>query len=572
MSSAGARLSSRLLSGRKEIWWDVLGVCGLAAVAVLLRCLRLFDSSSNYIFNPDSYFFHWVSQRVMAGEGPPSGTLGQNYTLHSGFAYPAAYIAKAVGFVFHMSSTDSLAMVFKFLPPAIAVVSIVLLYIFLSRLSNRIIAFFSALTWVLLFQGLILGAAGNLDRDALSVLLLMVGAMLFYLSRRWKFNIGSRDVGWIFSGLSVLLMQLLLYVDWGLQGASMLLAIILVYSVLKLALEYSSLLDKEPDAMRRIAITLRRSDLRALVMVVVINLFAVGVYSYQSAQTFNIFWAIVKGRLSAGTGIWGASEEQGLSFADLLGFQFFLVPIVLGIYLVWKQRNDVVMFFAGWFVSFLILSFFVYRMIVLAVPAACVVSGVGLASLWGVMPSRDAKYLWKQLGILVMLVLMVLISSVSAASLNRNNYILTADKDWQEALAHLRANTSSDAVVMSQWSYGYWILDVAQREPFVDNGYYGYTINKLHDVGRAYLTADPSEAAAIMTKCGTEYLVFGKQDLDLAVTIMAWAGLKSEKGTFPEDSLIQRSLNGNFLSGDGLELVFKNNEVVILALAQLGQT
>ena len=471
-----------------------------------------------------------------------------------------------------MSSTDSLAMVFKFLPPAIAVVSIVLLYIFLSRLSNRIIAFFSALTWVLLFQGLILGAAGNLDRDALSVLLLMVGAMLFYLSRRWKFNIGSRDVGWIFSGLSVLLMQLLLYVDWGLQGASMLLAIILVYSVLKLALEYSSLLDKEPDAMRRIAITLRRSDLRALVMVVVINLFAVGVYSYQSAQTFNIFWAIVKGRLSAGTGIWGASEEQGLSFADLLGFQFFLVPIVLGIYLVWKQRNDVVMFFAGWFVSFLILSFFVYRMIVLAVPAACVVSGVGLASLWGVMPSRDAKYLWKQLGILVLLVLMVLISSVSAASLNRNNYILTADKDWQEALAHLRANTSSDAVVMSQWSYGYWILDVAQREPFVDNGYYGYTINKLHDVGRAYLTADPSEAAAIMTKCGTEYLVFGKQDLDLAGTIMAWAGVESEKGAFPEDSLIQRSLNGNFLSGDGLELVFKNNEVVILALAQLGQT
>ena len=95
MSSAGARLSSRLLSGRKEIWRDVLGVCGLAAVAVLLRCLRLSDSGSNYIFNPDSYFFNWVSQRVMAGESPPSGTLGVNYTLHSGFAYPAACTGKS---------------------------------------------------------------------------------------------------------------------------------------------------------------------------------------------------------------------------------------------------------------------------------------------------------------------------------------------------------------------------------------------------------------------------------------------------------------------------------------------
>jgi asparagine N-glycosylation enzyme membrane subunit Stt3 len=572
MLSAGARLSSRLLSGRKEIWWDVLGVCGLAAVAVLLRCVRLFDSSSNHIFNPDSYFFHWVSQRVMAGEGPPSGTSGVNYTLHSGFAYPAAYIAKAVGFTFHMSSTDSLAMVFKFLPPAIAVLSIVLLYLVLTRLLNSRIAFFSALTWALLFQGMVLGAAGNLDRDALTVLLLMVGAMLFYLSRSWKFNVGSRDVGWIFSGLSVLLIQLLLYVEWGLQGAVMLLAIIFVYSVLKLVLEYSSLLDKEPNVMRRMAIASRRSDLRALVLVVAINLFAVGMYSHQSAQTFNVIWAIIKGRLSAGTGIAGASEEQGLSFGDLLGFQFFLVPIVLGIYLAWKQRNDVVMFFAGWFLSFLILSFFVYRMIVVAVPAACVISGVGLASLVGIMASRDAKNLWKQLGILVLLVLMVLISSVSAATLNRNNYILAADKDWQEALAYLRASTSQDAVVMSQWSYGYWIVDVAQREPFVDNGYYRYTLDQLHDVGLAYSTADPSEAAAIMTKCGTEYLVFGKQDLDLAGTIMGWAGLNSKEGAFPEDSLIQRSLNGDFLSGDGLELVFKNNEVVILALAQPGQT
>jgi hypothetical protein len=75
-----------------------------------------------------------------------------------------------------------------------------------------------------------------------------------------------------------------------------------------------------------------------------------------------------------------------------------------------------------------------------------------------------------------------------------------------------------------------------------------------------------------MEKSGATYLVFGKQDLDAATSIVGWAGLNNKEGTFPEDSLIVRSLDGEFLSGGGLELVFKNNEVVILALAQPGQT
>jgi asparagine N-glycosylation enzyme membrane subunit Stt3 len=501
----------------------------------------------------------------MAGEGPPSGTLGQNYTLHSGLAYPAVYIAKVIGFVFHLSSADSLACVFKFLPAAVGVISIVLLYLFLARILNNRVAFFAALTWALLSASVFLGAAGNLDRDGFSVLLLMVGAMLFYLSRSWKFNIGKRDVGWIISGLSVLLVQVLLYLEWGLQGSAVLLAIILVCSLLGLVLEYSSLLKKEPNVRRRIVIVSRRSDLRAFLLVAAVNLIAVGLSHHQPAQMVYTVVLLLRGYA-------GATEEQGLSFRNLLGFQFFLLPIGLGIYLAWKQRNDAMVFFAGWFVSFLIMSLFVSRMITYALPAACVVSGIGLASLWGIMPSKEYRNLWKQLGVLVLLVLLVVFSSVSATYVNRTDYILAADKDWQEALAYLRANTPEDAVIMSQWSYGYWILDVAQREPFVDNGYYGYTHDKLQDVGIAYSTTDPSEAAAIMANRGTKYLVFGKQDLDLASKILSWAGSNSEESTFSKNSLVVRSLNGDFLSGDGLELVFKNNEVVILAAAQLGQT
>jgi hypothetical protein len=91
-------------------------------------------------------------------------------------------------------------------------------------------------------------------------------------------------------------------------------------------------------------------------------------------------------------------------------------------------------------------------------------------------------------------------------------------------------------------------------------------------VGLAYSTSDTSEAAAIMAKNGATYLVFGVQDLDLASSIMGWAGLNNKQDSFPDESLIVRSLNGDFLSGDGLELVYKNSEVVILAFTQPGQT
>jgi asparagine N-glycosylation enzyme membrane subunit Stt3 len=504
----------------------------------------------------------------MAGEGPPAGAYGMNYTLHSGFTYPLAYIAKALGFVFHLSSVDSLELASKFLPPAVALVSMVVLYFAVAKIINRRVAVFSVLTWALFGETVFVGVAGFLDRDALTALLLMIGGMLFYFSRRWRLSVGNIDVGWVVSGLSVLLVEVLLYLEWSLVGAVALLAIIFVYSVLKLLLEYSSLLEKEPNVMQRIAVALRRSDLRAFVLVAAINLVAVGLYSHQTANVYDTIMGIVRSRFSAGTAAlaaYTAAEQRGLSLQDLIGFQFFLIPMGLGTYLAWKQRNDAIVFFASWFVSFFILSFLVYRMILLALPAVCVISGVGLASLWGIMSRRDRKALWPQLGVAALLVLLLIVATVQATSLNRN-YIMAADNDWQQALTYLRENTPQDAVIISQWSYGYWFLDVAQREPFVDNGYYGYTIDELRDVGLAYSTPDPSEASAIMEKRGTDYLVFGKQDLDLATPILTWAGVNGNKDSFPDDSLVVRSLKGDFLSGDGLEVVFRNNEVVVLAL------
>jgi hypothetical protein len=155
---------------------------------------------------------------------------------------------------------------------------------------------------------------------------------------------------------------------------------------------------------------------------------------------------------------------------------------------------------------------------------------------------------------------------------------MAVHEDWQDALIYLRDNTPEGAVIMTWWDYGYWILDLAQRRPVVDNGYYGWDLPTLGDIKAVYLSTETSEAAQIMEKYGADYLIFSELDLDAAPAILAWPlipqRIDGEYESFPEDSLIARSFNGEFESGGGLEVVYRsapNSEVVILGLTQIGQ-
>ena len=55
-------------------------------------------------------------------------------------------------------------------------------------------------------------------------------------------------------------------------------------------------------------------------------------------------------------------------------------------------------------------------------------------------------------------------------------------------------------------------LDLGQRQPVVDNGYYYWDEKRLDDIAIAYTTTDPSEAAHIMDKYNADYLVFSWLD------------------------------------------------------------
>ena len=556
-------------------WVLPLSVVAVAAIAFLIRCLHLFDSNYYYIVSPDSNFFHWLAGRVMAGQGPPPDALSlPNYHLQSGVAYPLAYISEAVSSVFGLSSADALALVAKVLPPVIGVISVVLIYLFAARICNRRVGLLAALTWAVMSNPVVLGSAGFLDRDGLSMLLFMSGAFLFYLSGVWHIKVRGRDIGWLIAGVGVVVIEGLLYLEWGFVGIVLLLAVIAAYCMVKFLLGYLDRVESEPGVRRRLIASIRVVNWRAFAFILVIDGLAAGLNFHQIPS----FYASVTGVIQA-RGTLTTQEVFGLSVGDLTAYQLFLIPMVVALYFAWKKRAESNIFFSSWFIVLLVSAIFSKRILLYAAPAACLLSGVGLAFLWDWVQG-GLYHPFKRVGMVVLLGLTLVLCFSLAASFAAVPG-MSPNREWQGALAWLRDNnnTPEDAVIMSQWGSGYWILDLGQRKPLVDNGYYGYDLERLRDVGLAYSTADPAEAAKILKKYGSGYLLFSQLDLDMPLTIMGWANVGVGLSNFPWNSLVVRSLNGEFESGGGLEVVYRSPpepnstspyepEVVILGLTQ----
>lgn len=551
---------------RKRVTWIFL--VALTAYAVLIRCAHLQNPNNYYILSHDSYFFHWVAQGILAGNTPASSPGAESpYTMHSGLAYPLAYIARAVGSIFNLTSAESLDIVCKLLPPLIGVISLILLCVVVTKIYNRGVGLFAALAWAVMLQPVFFNAAGYLDRDGLSVLLLMIGLFTFYLAREWHPHIYKRDVGWLLAGFAVLLTESILYLEWSFVGPALLLAVLVIYYLLQIIIGYFRHMQSEPGVIRRFTAAAKELNWRAFTLISAVNILVVALLA-AIAPDMIASWFTSVGNILRHNAL-GASvvqELQGLSPVDLLIYNFFLIPILLSLYLAWRSRNKASLFFACWFLGLLVLSLFTKRILIYAAPAACVLSGLGLASIWEWRKTGQAR-LFKNLGVAALLFLLIVVSFITDISVGMQG----APAEWQAALAYIRdtKNTPQDAVIMSQWGRGYWILDLGERRPLVDNGYYFYDSDKLRDVALAYAASDPSEAARIMEKNGASYLVFSQLDRDVAATIMGWAGLGEKGQSFPPDSLVMRSLNGEFEVGGGLKVIYRSapsSEVVILGL------
>ena len=477
-----------------------------------------------------------------------------------------------------MPPADALDLASKFLPPFLGIISMLVIYLAAAKIYNRRVGLLSSFAWGAVLHAVMHGgAAGHVDRDVLSILLLMIGALLFYFSRGWQFRIGKRDIGWLLAGLGVLGVEGLLYLEWGFAGPLLLLAVLAVYFVVRFLVGYTNRLQTEPGAMRRLTAAIREVNWRTFVLIIGINIVVVAGLHSEAASWYDQAMRIIR---SGGVSPGPVDEMQGVwarGFADFVNYHFFLIPMAVGLYVAWRRRDEGSIFFACWFLCLVALSMYASRILIYAAPAACLLSGVGLAFLWDWGGWSGFKPLLKRLVVVTVLGLMIIFSFIISYNIGSSPR-MAVHEDWQDALTYLRDSTPEEAVIMTWWDYGYWILDLAQRRPVVDNGYYGWTSKRLHYIRKAYLSTENSEAVQLMEKYGADYLIFSELDLDAAPFILAWPHrpqqIDEEYEEFPEDSLVARSLNGEFEPGGGLEMVYRsapNSEVVILKLTQPGQ-
>jgi len=550
---------------RRNLLWILAGL--LVLWAVFIRYEHILDHNYYYIVSPDSYFFHWLGGRLAAGEGPPPDspiTSLPLYNLHSGLSPTLAYVAKAAQVMLHMSPQAAIDFASKIVPLALGIAFLITVFIIAYKSCGRRVGIFSAFAWAATAYGIELSAGGYVDREGLSSLLLMVGIFVFYISKYWKPRVQGRDVGWLVGGTIVLLMELLLYLEWDLQAAMLLFAALTAYFVLRLLIGYWNNRNVSLERLKLIY-ALREANWGTFIFILAINCLALAAMHSQAASAVQYIRLYV----TAGSSRLGVMEYGGLSVGDLFAYQLLWIPMIIAIYLTLKKRNDYYYFISIWFLIVVGMSLFARRLEVFGAVPAALLGGVGLNHLWEW--SGVSFVSLKKVGVIVFILLLATVASLQGASLQKSS-AMSPDSEWLDALRYLREDTPTNSIVASQWSWGYWILDVGQREPFVDNGFYGYDLDRLDDVGRLYISTDDSEVLQIMKTRGINYIIFSKQDADVASHIMGWAGVK-DRPDFPRYSLYSRSMGGNFTSNAGLEVVYRSPKserdyVVILGLNQ----
>ena len=565
----------------------VILVLAIAAYSFLVRCMHLFNHNHYYIISPDSHFFHWQAEQLLAGKTIPM-------TWHSGLTYPLFYAAKAISFIFGTSSENALSVACKLLPPALGVITVVVIYLGVSKMYNRRVALFSAFVWAVVETSYFIQAAGYIDRDCLTVLLIMIGAFLFYFSRDWHLRLWGVDIGWVLGAVAVVFVAFLLYVEWLWYGVAVLLAILIATVVVEMVAKLWDRLSPDLKAqgdffvlpthlLKEIPGTVKSLNWRPLALVLALCAL-VGSINPGIGYLYHNGMGIIRDAFYGSSGV---SELHGIGPANVLAYGASIIPILIGLYLTVRYRRRADLLCLGWFGCLCLAGLFASRLFLYISPVVSIIGGLGLASLLDFGQLRLSlnsitvaivadmglflRYSRVAAGI-VLLVLLILMSS-SAYNVGTPPPV-AASSDWVDALDYLRDTAPKEAVVMSWWDYGYWILDIADRRPVVDNGLHWRGADE--DVAMVYAATEDGEAVRLMEKYGATYLIFSTVDYRIMSVITEYAIGKSygDDKSIPQEmkhSLYARSLSDSSEFSGGLERVYPDPavakpEVVILKL------
>jgi asparagine N-glycosylation enzyme membrane subunit Stt3 len=602
--SQGSLTSKWLASPPK--WSIALALGVICALTFAFRCLHLLRDDHYYIVSADSHYFHRMAELLALDETYFYPTHGSTLpiAMFSGITYPLALLARGIAFVTAETPLTALEMVSKFLPPVLGVITVLVLYFGVSRLYGRSVALLSAFLWGIVAWALVQQAAGYLDRDCLSMLLVILGVFLFLLLTRMTMVWHGHNLTWLAAAIAAIAIEALLYVEWGFLGPAILLAALVGFflaqiltvlfdRIMPALLAEDNVMDwpmiafrKLPQALR---FALKVSSSKPMAVVLGLNLAAIAFRPSILRSMWNLLTDVMGGALSGGTTV---AELQGLTTQDILSLGLVLIPIAVGLYVAVKRRHEADLLFLAWFSVLFVAGLFSRRLFLYSVPAMSVVASLGLVAMLDIRDLRFSSSILQmslvypravlpQLGAVLRVGcgFVVLLTTIAISTFFAYSFASTPpvaqDNQWHAALTWLRQETPEEAVIMTWWDYGYWILDTSHRTPVVDNGVHPEPADR--DIARVYTTTDDSEAAAIMMEYGASYLVFSKVELRILPAIAERTGLAVTEGdpeSVPpelEDSLYNRSFSDDFSSDYGLERVYSSDEdgepsLVILAL------
>ena len=576
MMQASQVLIGRLVLNRMAI---PLTMGLIIALALVLRSLRLLNTAYYYIYSPDSHWFNWMADMVQSGQ-THDPVLGRSVsTLHSGLTYPLACTARALR-LFGLDSADALSLAGKLLPLLLAILSLVTIYFIVSRIYDRRIALLSCVAWAFLPIAIYVEGSGYLDRDGLSMLLIIIGASLFYLSRGWHWRRGRADLGWLIGALAVCAVSGILYAEWLWLGPTILIAIVgasfASEALVRLYRHVASNMDPEETDPFELALgivrvlpaglvaAVRQSPWKQLAVILVLHVLFLAI-----GPGFGGLFGQISYYARDLTGSSTTGELQGLGLLSLWSLLVFLIiPILIGIYAALRRRRRADLFFVSWAAILFLAGMFAIRLFLFAAPALCVLCGLGLAWLLEPRYPQDAVR-YAKLAVVAGIVLVTVVLGIPSAYANGAHPRATINTHWLDALTYLREDTPEDAVVMTWWDSGYWVLDVARRSPVADNGL--HSEEQDTDIATVYCSTEVQPAIEIMQKYEASYLVFSETDIAI-MPIVSELGLGERLGDGQEipwemqDSLFAVAIRNKLDPAGGLVEVYRNDQIVILRI------
>lgn len=425
----------------------------LLAVAVLAgiiaRCLHLAAGDHYFILSTDSYYFHHLAGRTI---GPP--------VIHSGLVYPLRSFPGGV---------DIGCII---LPLLIGAAVILGAYFLGCRLYDKRVGIGAAFTAALLPFSVVITAAGFVDRDGLSVLLVGAAVGAYWL---------LKDKNKYLAGLLPVVISQALFYFWAWVGPVIIVMLILAVTA---SLLYT-----------------RGNIPRVAVGIVVAGITEAALLNGNIGVHSDSLLKMASPGSDASTGY---AEIGGLTLQYWIWFGFFSLTVFGGALLVFKDRhneNSFMLFI--WFVAAIFGALFAQRVLIFIIPPACVLSGLCIARALGSMSMFTRAQARAVAGWLIILI--VCSSFYQAYNLHKFRGMSPND-DWLNACYWLRDNTDSQAVILSHWDYGYWILDLAERRPVAaGRAVFESEVMSIYD--------DPDNMARVMAAAAAGYFICPKADL-----------------------------------------------------------